>query len=77
MCGTRLIAGRTKRVSVPGMKPQRHSPGDGAAAAHRRELDQEPRTRNERSARVGRLFYDLRRRNERRARLAEQRRRYL
>lgn len=56
---------------MPGMKSHKHSPGAGAAAANRHEFDQELRTRNERTARVGRVFSDLRRRNERRARLAE------
>jgi hypothetical protein len=60
------------------MKSHTHSPGTDATAAHRRELDQEPQTREERPTRAitGKeaVFRDLRQRNERRARLTQVRR---
>jgi hypothetical protein len=65
------MAGSPQRNSLPSMKSHTHSPGDDAAAAHRQELQSEP-TRNERPARAD-VFSDLRRRNERRASMAEAR----
>lgn len=60
------------------MKSHAQSPGTDATAAHRRELDREPQTRDERPTRAGtgqeQVFRDLRERNERRARLVRARR---
>ena len=55
---------------VLSMKSRTHGLGTDAAAAHRRELESELQTRNERRARAD-VFGDLRRRNERRTSLAK------
>jgi hypothetical protein len=73
--GAEPIGRSNHPTSVRIMKSLTHRPGTGAAAAHRQELHGEPETRSERPARAAaEVFRDLRRRNERRARLAEAKR---